>query len=184
MYYKLVLSLVCVFDIMAQEAAAPPGRQWGKQSGSFQLSIGANRENYSAGEPVIVTAALKNVVDSPDMVTRLTPDTLYEITVYVPIAGWIPLKPQADLTAYGRSHTRAALSDPTPSTRFMGLRGFFLDPGKELLDHFDLNMLYQISSPGEYRVTFSCTLPSRRFRGSTFTITSNDIKFTILPKQP
>jgi hypothetical protein len=51
-----------------------------------------------------------------------------------------------------------------------------------VIDEFDLSKLYDMSTPGEYRVTFSCKLPIKNLGDTSVIIASNEIKVTIRPK--
>lgn len=67
--------------------------------------------------------------------------------------------------------------------RGVGVVGSFLLPGHEAAHEFELNKLYDMSAPGEYRVTLSCKHPRKKVSDLAPTIISNTIKMTVLGKQ-
>lgn len=184
MFRKTMLLGLSICCVQAQENAPVRMRQWGQQSGSFQLSISSDKDQYAQGEIIKVTAALKNVADAPAVVLVMTPLTFYDMRVRVPVADWIPLRPEAALTPYGRAHTRAALADPQFVVRpeFMSTKGFYLQPSRETVYEFELNKLYEMSTPGVYHVTFSCKLPIQKITDPRIRISSNEIAITIAGK--
>jgi hypothetical protein len=64
------------------------------------------------------------------------------------------------------------------------LRGRSLNGGAEVSQHIDLAGLYGLTKPGKYRVTFSCELPIKFGDATCVKLVSNEITFTVLPKQP
>jgi hypothetical protein len=171
MALKGIISLVCC-SVFAQNQAPADVREWGKQSGSFQLSITSDKARYAMGEMINVTAVLKNVTDEPAMVLRNEPALFYNVDVRVPIPEWIPLKPQAALTPFGEKQKNPQLTH---------MAGANLKPGGEIVDELQLNKLYVMSTPGEYHVAFSCKLPLKRL-GDPW-VTSNEMKITVLEKE-
>jgi hypothetical protein len=59
-----------------------------------------------------------------------------------------------------------------------------LRPESAVSQHIDLAGLYDLTKPGKYRVTFSCELPIKFGDATCVKLVSNEITFTVLPKQP
>jgi hypothetical protein len=126
MLLKATMALVVACAGLVQQGSDTGAvRDWGKQSGPFQLSISTDKQQYVPGELIKLTAVIKNVSDG-------------------------------------------------------GFVGMSICAGAETTDQFDLNKLYSMSTPGDYRVTFSCKLPQKA-GDPNFAITSNNLKITILP---
>ena len=154
-------------DVGAEE------RQWGPQSGSFRLSISSDRAQYTGGTPIIITAVLKNVTDHPTRLVVTTPVESYSVDVRIPMPSWIPWKPQAIPTALNRT-----LAQPERSEV-----GTIANPGHERITVYEINKLYDMSTPGEYRIIFSCRQPLRQQSDPTVHIVSNEIVVAVLSKK-
>lgn len=159
---------------LAQGPTPPKPCEWGERTGSFQLSISSDKEQYETGETIRVTARLKNVTDQPAGIAMATPFMLYTIDIRVPMPEWIPWKPQAVLTPFGRDQKNPLSQN---------VHGWLLLPGREEIHEFDLDKLYEMSAPGVYKVTFSCEHPRKKSAEPGRTVISNTIKVTVLGKK-
>jgi hypothetical protein len=172
MLLKATMALVVACaGLMPQGSDTGAVREWGEQSGPFQLSISTNKQQYAAEELIKLTAVVKNVSDGPARFARPSPVTFYEMDIRVPMPEWIPFRPQAVLTPDGQAQKHPWRSN---------FAGMTICAGVETTDQFDLNKLYYMSAPGEYRITFSCKLP-QKLGDRDFAITSNELRITILP---
>jgi len=176
--YALILLPVCVG--IAQDAAPAKTPTWGPRAGPWRLSISAEKSQYSAGETVVVVALLKNVSEQPVLFTDVTggpPPMLYRMDVRLPVPAWIPWKPRA-------AELPLAKLQPGASYHMIGMD----EPaGWESVSEVDLNKLFDMSTPGDYHVTFSTSQLTRsRADGPTarenpkVTVTSNEITVTVL----
>lgn len=172
MLRELVMVSFACCGVLAQGVTQPQKPVvWGKISGSFQLAIVSDKGEYKVGEAIRVTANLKNVADHP--VLHQASRAFYSIDVRIPIADWIPWKPQARLTPEGETAMRPL---------YDSVIGLMLPPGRENASEFQLDKLYDMSAPGRYRITFSCREPSDASTGPAVTVVSNEISVTVLPK--
>jgi len=177
---KPAVALIAVAQLILGAQTTPPQtnaeavgeREWGKQSGPFQLSIAADKRQYGAEEVILLTATLKNVGSEPVMMHHVPRMLLYEVNVWLPMPAWIPYKPKAPLTQFGDSERHP---------RFTSVMGRVVPSGYESVDRFELNKLFQMSAPGEYRVVLSCRQPSEKKGEPEITVTSNEIVVTVLP---
>jgi hypothetical protein len=160
-------------QVHAQENVTAKVHEWGARSGAFQLSIASDKDQYFVGEEVHVTAVLKNVTDDSVIVARTQPVMFYDMDIRLPFPKWIDLKPRAVLTPLGQK---------MKNHWDWSLRGGPLNAGKEVIDDFDLSKLYDMSTLGDYRITFSCRLPLKGLGDPTLIVASNEIKVTIRPK--
>ena len=87
---------------------------------------------------------------------------------------WWPQKQQAMLTARGYAEKHPLE---------MSTMGCTLDPGRENSRTLELNKLFQMTAPGEYRITFSCKEPLKKLGDPDVTITSNELAITVIAKQ-
>lgn len=172
--YRLVVLLSLLGAAVAQHPNATEDRQWGSQSGSFRLSISSDKAQYSPGEQIHITAVLKNVTDHPTRLVVTSPFEFYQMDVRLPVPVWIPWKPQAVPTALGRK-----LAHPDMSSE----AGMVAQPGDQRVAEYEINKLYDMSAPGEYRITFSCRQPLRERGDPATTITSNELVVTVVPKK-
>lgn len=69
--YTVILFLSCA--AMGQDNDLARTRRWGKQSGSFQLSISSDKAQYSADDVIHITAVLRNVTDHPTRLVVTSP---------------------------------------------------------------------------------------------------------------
>jgi hypothetical protein len=179
MFSKVTFILVLVSLCRAQEndpnqqASPAKLREWGQQSGAHQLSISSDEGQYAAGETVRVTAVLKNVTDESVLLMQQDPAIFYDMDIRVPVQPWIPLSPRAALTEFGERQRNPAIG---------GSRGGNLKPGDESIRELELNKLYYMTIPGDYRIRFSCKVLLKRQDDPRITVTSNEIKVTILPE--
>jgi hypothetical protein len=167
----LIAFMLCQAD--AGENAGAKIHEWGSRSGAFQLSIFSNKDEYVSGEEVHVTAVLKNVTDDLAYVQMPTPGMFYDIDIRLPFPTWINFKPKAVLTAFGQK---------TKNPLDLSVRGFRLQPRREMTYEFELSKLYDMSTIGDYHITFSCKLPLKNIGDPRVVVASNEIRVTIHPK--
>jgi hypothetical protein len=173
MLIKATLIALISWQINAQESVAAATRQWGIRSGAFQLSIASDKDRYFVGEDVHVTSVLKNVSDGSVILARTQPVMFYDMDIRLPFPVWVDFKPRAALTTLGQR-----MKDHWDRS----LHGGPLNPGKEVVDEFDLGKLYDMATPGDYHITFSCKLPPNSPGDPAIIVASNEIKVTIRPK--
>jgi hypothetical protein len=150
---------------ISQEVRTPDGREWGKQAGSFQLSIGSDRRAYGFGETVTVTATLKNVSMDQAWFARQGPVELYDMQVLLPVPSWLRYSQRAPLTPLGREMKYPRMTSTV---------GNYIPAGHEVVDKFELNKLYDMRAPGDYHIVFSCKLRPREGE-PVVTVVSNEI---------
>ena len=164
-----VLLLLLTSRAFAQDGRTAP-REWGKQAGSFRISISADKDRYGPSEIVRVKAVLKNVADHPSKV-QIRRGLMYKTDVRLAIPDWLPWKAKTALTKLGRD-----LDDPAIG----GVMGGEIKAGTEIVREVELNKIFDMSVPGDYRATFSCRQPLRDFGDTSVVVTSNEITVTIL----
>jgi len=142
-------------------------------AGSYQLSISTDKSAYLVGEPVKVTTILKNVSDKQTALIHRPSFDGYEMDVTLPYPSWIPFSPRAVLTPFGEKQQFPAISST---------KGGYVQAGHESFNSFELNALYGMSAPGEYKIVFSCKQPLREWGDPEVTVTSNELKIAILDK--
>ena len=166
----ITLLLLLTSGAFARDGTAA-SLEWGQQSGSFRLSISADKDRYDPSDTVRVKAILKNVTDHPSRVELMRPLLMYNIDVRLAMPEWLPWKAHAALTEFGRK-----LHNPGVG----GVVGVEMKPGIETVHELELNKVFDMTVPGDYRVTFSCKQPLRSAGDPSVVVTSNDITVTIL----
>jgi hypothetical protein len=162
-----------IVELKTAPTSAGHPRVWGEQSGPFRLSISTDKEMYQVGDLIHLSAVIKNASDHPTYFARVPPILFYEMEIRLPSPDWIPWRPTAVLTEAGQEEKRPGESS---------FVGYVIAPSHEVLDQFELNRLYHMSTPGTYHIQFSCKLPLR-YRGDPFvSVISNDLKLTVLPE--
>jgi hypothetical protein len=180
MYLRIALVLLVPVCIAAQDASGENPRAWGKVSGSYQLSIASDKAQYEAGEPIEIGSILKNVSDQAIMLRKTTPETNYVIEVLMPAQPWLPWRSRAALTPYGNRVTKPERND---------IVGFDIPPGSEEENKFKINKIYEMSTPGDYLITFQCRQPTIRIaeidgkEHPMVDVASNAITVRVLPKR-
>jgi hypothetical protein len=123
-----------------------------------------------------VVAVLKNVSDGPALFST-TGATLYTKDVRLPMPEWIPWRPRASALPLAEEQIRSG----------MGRKGVGVAAGWEDVMEHELNKLFDITTPGEYHVTFSTNQATRGIaegqathQNSTVKVTSNEITITVL----
>jgi hypothetical protein len=163
--------------VTAQEIGTPETREWGKQAGPFRLSISAGKGKYDAGERIRLTVVLKNVSDHPTKM-RFSSFRPYVMDVRLPTPAWIPWKPLAPLTALGDQ-----MLNPKHPFDF-SIAGGEVEAGHQGREEVEINQIYEMSTPGEYEITFSCkqwdSSPENPARASWVTVVSNRLLVTVL----
>ncbi len=140
------LTLVLSGFAMAREGALPEARHWGPQAGAFRLSISSDKPRYVAGEPIKIVAVLQNVTSGRAYTSVIsTVVGLYEIDISPTLPRWLPFKPRAVLTPFGRDRMYQTSGN---------VAGIPLFAGAEIKEEFELNKLYEMSLTGEYHITF------------------------------
>jgi hypothetical protein len=157
-----------------QNDAAIKSSEWGPRSGPWRLSIAAEQSHYVVGETVSVTAVLKNISDAPVMFTSPGSATLYVMDVRLPVPEWIPWKPRA-----------AALGELPRDYSFISIN---VPPGYEHVSSHKLSKLFNMATPGEYRVVFSTQEPAHTMNErkdarekTAVKVTSNELTITVSP---
>ncbi len=115
---------------------------------------------------------LKNVDTIARRVAWLGPSAFYAIDVQAPVPEWIPLRPRAALTDYGRSQSEKT---------YFSVRELHLRPQEESRVTFEISQLYHMEASGNYKVTVSCRIPGSH--GSRPVLSSNQIMIRILRPQ-
>lgn len=170
----MCLTVITVFAAVAQDGAVQRPRQWGEQAGPYRLSIASDKDRYENGEKVRITATFKNVTGERVWLATGPPAAFFKITVKVPVPEWMHWSPEA-------------APIPEALQRALGyanVAGGPLDGGAELSKYMDLAWLYDLTKPGKYQVTFSCEVPVKFGDPTRVHLVSNEITFTVLPKQP
>ena len=177
------LSILLVsFGAAAQDSPASKPREWGKEAGPYQLSISSDRDKYAVGEIIKIAAILKNVSDHSTAFYVMGPGAFqFTMDIRLPMPAWIPWKPRAPLTPLGQQEMDPRL--------FTGRSGAEVLAGAEMTHTFEISKLFEMSTPGDYQITFSCA----QWVGSLndhsgaerpkVTVTSNQITVTVLAKQ-
>lgn len=106
------------------------------------------------------------------MLHQQVPVIFYDMDIRVPVQTWIRLSPRAALTEFGQRQMNPPVG---------GSYGGDLKPGGESIREVELNKLYYMTTPGDYRVVFSCKVPLKKPGDPHITVTSNEITITILP---
>jgi hypothetical protein len=175
MFLRNVLLLLPICAALGQDLT-PKAAEWGPQAGPWQLSISAGKSQFSAGEPIEVVGTLKNVSDRPALFVNNT-FSLFLMDVRLPLTPGIPWRQRAQSLPAAR---------PQPGE---GFHVISMDEpaGWETARKYDLGKLVDMSAPGEYRVTFSTTQPTRSaaegaagLQKPHVAVTSNEITITIV----
>ena len=98
--------------------------------------------------------------------------SFYGMDVRLPGSDWLPFKYRTTLSEEGERLNESGFTSAT---------GHVVKPGGELIDKFELNRLYKMPTPGEYRVAFYFRAPD--YVGQNVIDTSNEIAFTIAEKK-
>lgn len=167
--YAAVVSLLLAPRVAVTQDLPPAAREWGARAGAFQLSIYSDKKSYANGEPILLSAVMKNVSDNWAFLVAHTPFEFYDIDIRIPFPSWMPFKPRAALTPFGRERKYP---------RETSLRGGDVQAGRESVDQFELNKLYYMSAPGDYRIVVSCRLRSKGGQ-PPMTAVSNEIVITV-----
>jgi len=174
------LRRISIIGILVASAAwsqggHPPSIEahWGDRSGPYQMSIISDKTEYQVGDPIKISVALKNVSDSPVELHVSNLYTMFTMDVRVPVPDWIPWKPQAALTQQGRG---------VKFPRDNAVMGVALPPDGQRTFELYPTALYEISTPGKYRITFSCRQPSPAEGAQMVTVVSNEVTIAVLPK--
>ncbi len=175
---KLVLFLLVPCVVLAQGDAPVGSREWGAVSGRFQLSITAERSQYAVGDPIRITAVLKNVSGQPALLWRVAATRYYQMDVRLPAPDWLPFRTQARLTPLGREET---------APREVSFMGGEVPEGYEWKEEIELSKLFDMSAVGEYRITFVCRQPGAGAdygdrKDSRVVIVSNTLRVSVAPK--
>jgi hypothetical protein len=128
----------------------------------------------STGSRFKITITIKNVTGEQTWIATDRPEKFHKIAAKVRGPEWIHWIPEAPPIAGDLQRAYASRS----------LRGRSLNGGAEVSQHIDLAGLYDLTKPGKYRVTFSCELPIKFGDATCVKLVSNEITFTVLPKQP
>ena len=140
-----------------------------RRSAERRLSILSDKDEYGNGEPIEITATVKNVSDGPTLIfAGATISLFYKTTVKAPVPEWMHWAPEA------------------PEKMWMdgGGNGWRpLKAGEEISETINLTKRYDMTKPGKYRVTFSRDTTVSR-GASRYHLVSNEITVTVLPKQP
>lgn len=169
----LVVWLTCA--AYAQDAAAPAiALEWGKPSGGLRLSLSSDKKEYRPGEPIRVTAILRNVSDVPIRVTSTSIWLFYEMEVLAPAPEWLPFRPRA---------SRTPLAERNLHLEVTGMGGIRLTPGLQTRQEFEVNTLFQMTDPGVYHITFAHRERPNDRGQPDIRVISNDLKVTILADQ-
>jgi hypothetical protein len=176
MLLKAIQILLVSRVLWGQQEAAP--KEWGKPSGAYQLSLSSDKASYVIGEPIVVTTTLKNISDGLAPIRMNTTRLFYRMDVRLPIADWIPLSPRAAMTPAG-IEARDGFTADGFGPGVGGMRGFWLQPGKERADTFQLEKLFYMTAEGAYRIVFSCNPNNpnnpNNNRPDSVIVTSNEI---------
>jgi len=176
MLFKSILTLVPMCAMLGQEMAPAKVVEWGPAAGPWQLSISSNKSHYPVGEAIKVTGTIKNVSDRPVLFLNST-FSLFVIDVRTPMPSWIPMKPKARLLPE---------SAPQPGEAYHVI-GVDVPPAWQTARILDLNRLFDMSEPGEYRIKFSTTQPTVTMAegqaahdNAKVTVTSNELVIMIV----
>jgi hypothetical protein len=166
-----VIGLACAAYGQDVPAPATP-LEWGKPSGGLRLSLTSNKAGYGPGETVRVTAILKNVSDAPIWVGSTSVWQFYEMEVLAPAPEWLPFRPRASRTPLGERNLHLEVR---------GMGGRRLSPDLETRHEFELDTLFQMTDPGQYRITFAYYKgPIGDRSHADIRVVSNELKVTIL----
>jgi hypothetical protein len=180
MFPRIALVLLIPIWTVAQDSAAERSRAWGKVSGSYQLSITSDKAQYEVGEPIEIVSILKNVSDHAIILRRTTPETTYVMEVLTPAQSWLPWRSRAALTPYGNKVKNPEMNSVV---------GLDIPPGSEEENKFKINKIYEMSTPGDYLITFQCRQPTIRIaeidgkEHPMVDVASNAITVRVLPKR-
>jgi hypothetical protein len=164
-----VIGLACA--AYGQEVSAPAtALEWGKPSGGLRLSLSSDEAGYRRGETVRVSAILKNVSDAPIWVGSTSVWQFYEMEVLAPALEWLPFRPRASRTPLGERNLHLEVT---------GMGGRRLPPDSQTRHEFELNTLFQMTAPGQYRITFAYKGPSGDRGHADIRVVSNELKVTI-----
>lgn len=184
----LLVSLVSFNAVTAQvrdsvrypDAADDPRRTWGQEVEGWQLSLQLDRSPYRAVEPLHASVSLRNAAGQKRWVANLNPVRSYLFQVILQLGALWPTESsitvnspdrELPLTLYGQAMRRA------PATA--GRTGTWVPPRASLPYTLVLNRWYDMSLPGQYRVTVSCALPALTRPKELVTVISNPIPVEI-----
>jgi hypothetical protein len=140
----------------------------GGRTGPFFFLITSDKQVYQAGETILITSRLRNDSDHDIPVFMTPPISFYGKDVRLPGPASMQFRNLAVLSDEGE---RLVFPGFTSATSHL------LKPGSEIVDRFELNKLYVMPLPGEYRVKFHFRAPD--YVGKDVTVISNELVFTI-----
>jgi hypothetical protein len=137
----------------------------------FKLSISTEKAEYAVSEPIKLQIVLKNTGPSGvRYTTDKVPELDYPVVITLSIPDWIPFRVPARLTEEGRRRV-----DPG---RSLGSAGWYFEHGKERSSELEISAMYDMTTPGTYKVQVSKRVPRLYEKGFT-TIQSNQISVTV-----
>ena len=143
---KALGAVTVVTCLAAQPVPAVRGTQEARKGvPGLNLSLETTKTTYHTGEAIKVTTIL-SYSGSLDM--RM-PDagpwykaSYYHFDVKEPYPSWVPVEPRSALTDWGKQQMYGGISEDYKPMR----------SGVEYRDTFELNRLYHMEQPGDYKV--------------------------------
>lgn len=139
---------------------------WGPPAEGCKLGLQTRKQNYSPGDAVMLAVVLRNDGQHSVWHVLLHPLVEYKIEVLLPDGK------RAPLTLYGQLLTEAS--------RNTGAAKHELRPGEEIQQTYVLSQLYDMTLPGEYRITATGNaFRDKRNAESIFPLRSGECGLTI-----
>ena len=169
---RMMAVLLCCSVLHGQGSPAPEATPAGRTTGPFRFSISTDKLIYRPEETITLTSVLHNETDH-DLSLSMTPRvSFYGMDVRLPSPDWLPFRTRTTLSEEGQRRKYPGFTSAT---------GHILKPGGEIIDKFELDKMYTMPIPGEYRVAFYFRAPD--YVGKNVIVTSNEIAFTIAERK-
>ena len=163
---------LCCSILLGQGFPTGESTPAGRATGPFRFSISSDKVLYQAGEAITLTSVLHNETDH-DISFFIPPrDIYYRMDVRLPGPDWLPFRNRAVLSEAGQRQKYPARTSVST---------YILQASGEFVDKFELNKMFTMLIPGEYRVAFY--FPAPKYFGQNVIVTSNEIAFTIAEKK-
>jgi len=162
---RTIALLLLSFTLWGQSPLPESEPSQGRRTGPFLLSISSDKRHYQAGETISITSVLLNETDQEFDLRQTSPMAFYGMDVILPGPAWLPFRYRSNLTEEGQRQTFRSWQ-----VSFAPMR---VKPGEKIVNHFELNKLYQMTAPGEYHVTFYFRAPS--YVGQDGIVRSNEL---------
>lgn len=148
---SLPLAAVAGFSHAAQDQGVTTGvsSSWGASVNGIQFRAAPLKPEFAVDEPVLVNLEIKTSSNHAiPIVSNNLPDKAFKITLTDSRGKAVPL------TRYGKLVQAAPTFDrhssyANPVT--------LINPGSKLEYHFWINRMYDMTTPGDYHITFSRT---------------------------